>query len=189
MMRSILTLFELRDKYYQEAYNNRNRDHYKRNYFLNSAESDAVLNYVAETFEDTILENALDLDSINKIFLIIEKESTWTMVVLDISAKSLYYVDGTASYDMPDVVECMRGIRQKLNVFLARYMANPNWTLKPYPYRYNVDGLVDNRDSGLYILSFLFNAVSSCPVVFTYDDVCKFSIYLCVWILNKKLPY
>jgi hypothetical protein len=117
MMNCIFELFQLRDKFYQEAYKNRNRDIYKRSFFFNSLISDSVLSYVADSFDDTVFDNIPISDTISNIYLLVNKNNRWIMIILDFNSKVLHFVDGTASYDMPDTMEYMRGLRQRLNIF------------------------------------------------------------------------
>jgi hypothetical protein len=188
-MECILELFRKRDKDYQDAYNSRNREKYRKSYFFNVASSETLLQYNAEIFDSSILENRDSLDDVNRIYLTVYRNEVWSLVVIDVNDKSIYFVDGTIIYEMPEISEYMRMLKHQLNIFLLKYYVQPRWPVKPYPFRYNVDALSDKEESGIYLAATLYTIVSYCPVAFTYNDLYTFRRYLSVWVLNKKIPF
>ena len=125
----------------------------------------------------------------NRIDLTVYRNEVWSLVVLDVNDKSLFLVDGTIIYEMPEISEYMRMLKHQLIIFLLKYYVQPRWPVKPYPFRYNVDALSDKEESGIYLAATLYTIVSYCPVAFTYNDLYTFRRYLSVWVLNKSIPF
>jgi hypothetical protein len=188
-MECLLELFRKRDKDYQDAYNSRNRERYRKSFFLNVDLSETILEYNAETFDNSIFENRNSLDDVNRIYLTVNRNEVWSLVVVDINDKSIYFVDGSIIYEMPEILEYMRILKHQLNIFLLKYYAQPRWNVKPYPFRFNVDGLSDKVESGIYLVASLYMIVSYCPIAFTYYDLFTFRRYFSVWVLKKKIPF
>jgi len=65
----------------------------------------------AEIFNSSILENRDSLDDVNIIYLTVFRNEVWSLVVT--SDKSIYFVDGTMIYEMPDISEYMRSLKIK----------------------------------------------------------------------------
>jgi hypothetical protein len=151
--------------------------------------SETILEYNAETFDNSIFENRNSLDDVNRIYLTVNRNEVWSLVVVDINDKSIYFVDGSIIYEMPEILEYMRILKHQLNIFLLKYYAQPRWNVKPYPFRFNVDGLSDKVESGIYLVASLYMIVSYCPIAFTYYDLFTFRRYFSVWVLKKKIPF
>ena len=97
-----MELCQKRDKDYQDAYNSRNREKYRKSYYFNLASSENFLQYNAEIVDSSILKNRDSLDDVNRTYFTVYRNEVWSLVVLDVNDKSIYFVDNTNS------IKCLR---------------------------------------------------------------------------------
>jgi hypothetical protein len=186
---SLLELFRQRDERIIRVLGYQHRDiNYKSSIFIGSDATEKTMNYDRDTFEPQIFGGIQSFENLHRIYMSFLKEDTWILIIVDIASQKFHYVNGTSIYVMDEDIAYMNHVRGALNRLLAVYYPNRLWSCTPYPYRYNVDGIILKEESGMYIISFLYFVVLECPVIFTKTDISEFRKHFSVWVLEGKMP-
>jgi hypothetical protein len=120
-------------------------------------------------------------------------DDEWYLLVVDIIENKIYYVNPRCNMQSIPIDDFNRNKMQELraiiNPFLNHFITLHNgiWNVQALTQTY-YEVLQNNFDAGIYILNIIYFDVVQCPIYFDEQDIAKFRLQYCYWILNQALP-
>jgi hypothetical protein len=116
----------------------------------------------------------------------------WYLLIVDITEKKIYYVNPRFNMRMAldqFNTEKMHEFQIIINPFLTNFVTTHagNWNIDVLNHTY-YEVLQNNFDAGIYILNIIYFDLQQCPIYFDEQDIPKFRLQYCYWILNVTLP-
>ena len=130
----------------------------------------------------------VDLAKTHQVFFIVKHASdVWTILILDCSAKSIFFVSSSGQNGIADA-ELWR-YRTGLARFVARHfgIGYDAWPWNPCPGLF-IEPLENDFDGGIYVMILLYSLAHGSPAVIRTSYIEQYRRNIAYWIMNEQLP-